>query len=422
MFALAPPARARAVAREVLACRPMGLLDRLRGRPEDRFAREVLAAVRARGVEAWYDRDEFVVGYRQAPGDSQGLLYLRNTFLESRGEAARERAERIAKLVNNAMVEEGLPGWAEVVALLRPVLRGVTFHIGAPDGAPPLLSRPGLPFLNELVVVDRPTTMAYVTTDQVRTWGVRPDEVFAAARANLARLAGQALEGFAGPDGPAMLRFLDSGDEYIIGRLLLNGWLARLADHVGGRPVAFAPDTQTLVVVRDDPALLAEVLPQIEEEYTEAPRSLTPAAYTVDASGAVVPYAAVEPVELANLVHRAESILAQAEYAAQKDWLDASHEKHSIDVYVAQLMMFRRPDGSVFTATTWTDGAEALLPRADVVGFATHDGSQEPFFVPWPVVEAETGLAPDVGTAPPRYSVTAWPAEPVLSRLRAAAI
>jgi hypothetical protein len=269
--------------------------------------------------------------------------------------------------------------------------------------------------------------MAYVTIDQLRTWGVGPDEVFATGRANLAGLASVSWRAdpdaaASGAGGPAMLRFIDSGDDYFIARLLLDGWLARLTDHLGGRPVAFIPDTQTLLVVREDPDLLLQVLPRVEQEYAEAPRSLSPAAYSVDGSGAVVPYAVNEPAELATLVRRAERMLAQAEYASQKEWLDASHEKHAVDVHVAELMMFRRPDGSVFTATTWTRDVDALLPRADVVGFATHDGSQEPFFVPWDVVVAETGLAPEVGTAPPRYSVTAWPAEPALSRLRTAAI
>lgn len=129
-----------------------------------------------------------------------------------------------------------------------------------------------------------------------------------------------------------------------------------------------------------------------------------------------------EPAGLAHLAHRGEAILAQAEYAAQKDWLDARHEKHAVDVHVASLMLMGRPDGSVFTVTTWTDGVDTLLPRADLVGFATADGRTEPFFVPWPVVVEETGLVPAAGTAPQRYSVTAWPAEPVLARLRERAV
>src|SRR5574342_7721 len=43
-------ARSGVAARSALACRPMGWLHRLRRRPEDSFAREVLAAVRSSGA------------------------------------------------------------------------------------------------------------------------------------------------------------------------------------------------------------------------------------------------------------------------------------------------------------------------------------------------------------------------------------
>jgi hypothetical protein len=398
----------------------MRVLDRILGSPRDRFAREVVAELRRRRVpEVTYLPDTFVVRYRKAPDDGDaGEVFLHNVFLECAGANRTERRARIGRLV--AGVVDGPPPpqeWAQARGALRPVLRSAQFGLVSVGPARALLSRPALPHLREYVVIDQPAAMAYVTTDELRRWDVDAAEVFATARANLAALDARPVAGPA--ERPAVLRFVDTGDAYVTSRLLVDGWLAGLRERVGGDPVAFAPERSTLIVAADGSDVLATVFALVEEEYREAVRSLSPQAYTVGPDGRVVPYAAPAGHPAADAARRAGLILAAHEYAAQREWLDQRHEEDGTDVFVAGHDLVERPDGTLFSVTTWSDGVEALLPEVEWVAFTS--GDAEPFFVPWPAVVGETDLCPEPDHDPPRHRVRGWPQAATMERLRARA-
>ena len=195
-----------------------------------------------------------------------------------------KRRRQIDKFVAGYLEAGGLPkDWQQVCPMLRPVLRGGVPAAGV--GAP--LRRPALPFLHEFVVVDQPDTMTYVAADQLAGWGVSADEVFRAARGNL---SGAVLRSVA--TEPTVVQFMDDGDAYWTSHLLLDGWLARLAEQVGGVPVAFAPERGTLIVAADGSAHLPDLFGQAELAYLTSPRAITPMAYVSDERGRTVPYRA----------------------------------------------------------------------------------------------------------------------------------
>jgi hypothetical protein len=395
----------------------MGLLDRIIGTPRDRFAREVLRAVRsAPGIEAWYEPEQFRIRYRRGKNDdASGWVYLSNVYRECEGANRAERDQRIIRLVEHVVASHELPdGWADVAPRLRPVLRPVTFAQGRPADTPGPLSRPALPHLREFVVIDRPTSMAYVTGANLAKWSVTAEHVFDRARSNLTAMA--ALPAAPPPDGPMLMRFVENGDAYFVSRLLVYGWLASLASRVGGRPVAFIPDQNTLIVTDDRPDGLAPLFELIEKEYNEAVRSLSPMAYSVDEHGEMVPYPAPSGHPLAAVIHRAEVLLAASEYSAQQHWLEQTHD----DVHIAAFVVAQRPDQSVFSCATWTDGVASLLPQTEYVSFTS--ATEAMFFVPWDVVEREAGLVAVPDLDPPRFRVAAWPPDPIVKRLRAAAV
>jgi hypothetical protein len=242
--------------------------------------------------------------------------------------------------------------------------------------------------------------------------------VFATARTNLRALA-DGLRDRSATGGNVVLRLVDTGDAYFTSMMLLDGFLAGLADVVGGRPVAFVHDRDNLMVIADDPAGVATMLELVERDYTDAARPLSPVAYTCDERGAVVPYMAAEPGPLADRVHRAQVLLAAAEYQSQKEALDAHYEREGRDVFVGSLIVAERQDSTLFSVAVWADDCVTLLPRADLVCF---QAPGEAVMVPWPAVVRTAGLRPEPGLTPDRYLVRTWPDKATLDHLRAEAV
>ena len=308
---------------------------------------------------------------------------------------------------------EAPDSWAAVRPRLLPVLRGVTMPAGHPSMRPPL-RRQAMPFLAEMVVIDQPSSMIYIGAERLRTWGVTADEVFAAARKNLA--ARVRHPSGPPPDGPVMLRFVDDGDAYWTSCLLLDGWLATLADRVDGRPVAFAPDRSSLIVVADRSEALESLFEMVESDYLHEPRAISPMAYVSDDNGRTVPYDAPPGHPLHHWVRRAERILGAREYAHQRAILSGRYAGAEL----VELALSTPSDRSIFTTATWPRARSVLLPRADFIAFVSD--TDAPFVVPWPEAVEHALLRPMGGLEPARYRVDDWPAEPALATLRGVAI
>jgi hypothetical protein len=393
----------------------MGVFKRSGEPSRHDYANQVLAEVRRAGAaEAWYDSEAFAVHFRREAGGSVATINLATLYQEAAGADPAERNARLIRLAADVVTPAALPEtWERVAPLLRPVLRPASFAQGTD-----VVARPAWPCLRELVVIDQPTTMAYARADKLAAWGVPAAEVFATARANLARLAAPPDATPAG--GPALLRFVDDGDGYFASRLLLDGWLAGLAGRVGGRPVAFVPDQNTLIVTDDQPDTLGPLFELVESAYREAARAVSPAAYTVDGAGRVLPYAPPPGHPVEAVAHRAEVILAASEYQAQGEHLTELHERDGRDVFVARLLAAGRDDGSVFSVASWADGVEALLPAADLVAFSAEGA--DAFYVPWDAAARTARLEPVDGLHPPRYHVHGWPPAAVVDQLRKQAV
>jgi hypothetical protein len=393
----------------------VGIFDRLRRRSgPDRFAGEVLTALRAAGMpDAHYNRREFSIEYRRGSSTESAWLYLHNLYAECQREPD-TRDERIRQFVVTFTRLPDVPeSWEQARDRLRPVLRSATFARAGESGRPAALRRPAFPFLDEMVVIDQPTSMAYVSEVICGEWGVSAEEVFATARANLA--AGAGLPPAEHPGGRVILRFIDDGDAYWVSHILLDGWLARLAEYVGGTPVAFVPDVRSLVVVEADPEPLPELFNLVERHFAESPRPLSPVAYTVDPTGRVVPLDVGSGHPAAGAVQRASRVLAATEYGAQQNIL-----RDEADGYVASYAVFSTSEGGTFSVAAWTRGTQLLLPKVDFVAFEAAAGTT--FFVPWDVVMEADVLTELPQYRPSRYRGEVWPSPAALGYLRERAV
>lgn len=399
----------------------MGMSDRLFGSARDRFAAQVRDQLRGVDgiVQAQYERDQFRITYRTAAGRT-GIVNLDNVFHECQGVPADERRRRIADLLSIATAPEVPDDFAQVRPLLRPVLRHVTWGQGTADGAQALVSRAAMPFLAEMIVIDMPASMAYVSRDQLSVWGVSADDAFEAARGNMAAEAMKTL-GADRRDGPALVRFTDDGERYCASLPLVDGWMAGMGVRFGGQPVVFISrqDGLLFATLTDSPNSPDNGLPQLlklaEEEFTAAVRPVSPVPYTIDDTGAVVELHVAPEHPAAQALRRAQVLLAATVYAEQTSFLRAEYERENIDVFVAALMAVTGVDGTALTFTTWTDGIESLLPRAHYISMVDSQGAVR---VPWDVVAADFDLIPVEGFDPPRFRVGPWSADEIASGIR----
>ncbi|GAA2398987.1 hypothetical protein Cme02nite_07830 [Catellatospora methionotrophica] len=399
----------------------MGLLGRLFGSPRDRFAAEALRITRqVPGVHrVRYDAAKFAVAAWREGTTAPVWIYLSNVFAECEGSAAPARRARITQLVRIILTPHDDETWEQVRPRLRPVLRAATFGQGGPMGMVPPLSRAALPHLRELVVVDRPESMAYVTPPRLDEWKVSADEVFTAARENLQRIAERSLSRN-WPDAGALIRMVDTGDGYFTSLLLAPGWLAGIGDAMDAQVVAFVPDVNTVLLCPVGEGGMPGLFSLIENEFNEAARAVSPVGYVADERGRVTAYAPPPGHPDHVPARRAAVVLAHNEYGAQTRWLSTQYAEHGIDVFVASLIAAARPDEPAITVTTWTDGITSLLPEADFISFV-RDGEAWGR-VPWRDVAKLVDLEPEPLLAPTRYRVTDWPPAETMSQLRAHAV
>ncbi len=386
---------------------------------ERRFATLALrVARRTPGVHhaEYHSRDFMIEIYRSGAG-GPAKLFLSNVFREMAGASRAQRRDRLATLLRVMAAEQPGESWPGVRAKLRPVLRPATFGTTGQVGMLPPLSRPALPFLNELVVVDQPEAMAYVVGHQLQSWGVPADAVFDAARANLAVLAGKSLDD-SWSGGRSLITMVDDGDEYFASLLLAPGWLAGVADRMGGPVLAFVPDNSHVLICPLPDGDLQPLYRMVENHFTEAVRALSPVGYVSAADGRVVPYNPPPGHPHHAVTRRANAVLAATEYTTQTEWLSGQYAENGIDLHVGALLAVAPADGGpAQTIATWTEGVETLLPAADTVAFVRADTGME-FRAPWPVVAEHAGLTPEPLLSPARYRVAAWPSAEVLAELR----
>jgi hypothetical protein len=191
-------------------------------------------------------------------------------------------------------------------------------------------------------------------------------------------------------DHPTVLHFVDDGDAYWTSHLLLDGWLAGLAEQVGGIPVAFAPERGTLVVAAAGSDHLKALFSQVEEVYVGSARAVSPMAYVSDEHGRTVAYRVAKDHPLRSCVDRSEAILALREYAQQAELLPDAAE-----------LVLVRGDAGWRSRALWPQNGPALLPRADEI-LVGQDAT------PWSALEPHLHLDPDFD--PPRWRAEAWPA------------
>ncbi|WP_157172972.1 Imm49 family immunity protein [Nocardia exalbida] len=395
--------------------------------PEERTAQRQFALqvyqemMRVGATRVSYDPDEFVIRYNDGM-----VLNLSNIFQQVRDFSAEERRAEVERFVAAMLAPAlALSSWDQVRPLLRPVLRPCTYMLEDSDSR---LQRPAFPFIDEMVAIDEPGRIRLPAQQQLVEWGVGAEEVFEAARQNLAEtvITTEFDEG-------AIVRIVVDDPSYLPSWLLVPGWLAACTRSYRHRPVAFIPDYTSLIVAPGDPELLEHLYQTVEQEVRDAARPLSPQAYTVDDNGMVVPLDRAITGPLPPAVDRARTLLAYNGYEAQRDWLQQKYnfdavvdgdfdDDESASLFVADIMIRQeKEDSSPQMVTVWGEGVHSSLPEADYIAFACEDMEQT-IIVPFQAAVEITGITPIPGFRPTRYRAVDWPDHVTWSRLSEAAV
>lgn len=373
--------------------------------PEQFFAAEVERALVETGARiVRHLPDSF--GIVATRGDQEFTVFLDNVFRETREVGPEERRARIAGLVSTGTEKIDDISWEDAQLRLVPVLRSsLMLAYGARWGAKPMLQRRFLPFLAEAVALDSPRAIQIVGRSTADSWGVAAEEVFRHATANLAASA-VALVPF-DPEVPFPNFAVANDDSYESSRLLIPGWLASFKGKVHGNPIAAVPDRAMLLIGGDgDDACIKRMLDAAGRQYASSTRRISPALYTVDAAGVVVPFHAAPGHQLEGEVELAHVTLAMTEYQDQQEGLQ---ERLGSDVFVASYLANQTDAGEVWSFCVWTRGVPSLLPRTSHVMLTDPDVEGRPRRVPWSEVESCLTEEPEI--EPPRFRTGEWPGE-----------
>lgn len=285
-----------------------------------------------------------------------------------------------------------LPTWDDARSRVFIALRSLGFFHAL--DADSVLAQRSLPLLVEGVALDLGGAITYVSAEAVEAWGITPDALFEAARRNVLAGLEHQLEPIEEHDPPRLFR-CSSGDAFESSRLVSLPLLVQVRETLEAEILVLAaPDRDTLLVARDpSPEVLLRMADLAEATFRESPRAISPALYLLTAEGDLGPLELVEDHPLRERVRRGHLLLADAEYAAQKEALDARLAAQGVDLFVATHFAVERASGPAFSYTTWAEGAEALLPCVDVVVFGFADPERPPLLVPW---EVALGLVPDL--------------------------
>lgn len=255
----------------------MGLLDFLTGgSPRDRFAKAVMARIRARG---WagpidYDAETFSLAL------GKGGVQLEDAFLDRPKMSRARQAEVLEELVTLALMSADPPPatLAEAAEKLLPVIRKRA-HVGDvwlvlpswEEAAHRLSHAPISESLCALAAIEANIGMRVIDDEQLTRWGVGFDEVMAIAVENLqSRSAPAKFE-----RDPRGFYTANYRDHYDASRLLLPELLQTLP--LKGDPVAIVPERDTLAVAgSEDEGALEAMGAQLESVIPQLTRLISP--------------------------------------------------------------------------------------------------------------------------------------------------
>jgi hypothetical protein len=396
------------------------------GKPtHEQFSRIVQKVLREKGIEGdlVYDAQKFSIDVMTSRGLAQTFM-LGNAYDDYCRVPASERKN---------VLEGYLAPHAEVPATLNEAVTNVfprvqmrsffeqialQSKIGLlPAGDHALMPRRPLAERFAIsLVFDSPFQVAYLANSKLKEWSTTFDELLPRAITNLERITPEPFQRLS--DGLYYSQYNDTHDAT---RLLLNHRVTEC--RVQGRTIAAIPNRNRLFISgEDDHVALTKMIEMIEQSLQQESRSMP--VFPLVFNGATwelwkVP--ANHPLK--EKFDYFEALGMNEEYGAQKELLEALHEKEGSEFFVATFVAYQHKDGGIMTCSTITKDVPTMLPKTEQVTFVRIEPSEVVATVPWEEAAQLLGerLKP-VGLYPERYFVEQFPTDAECVRLKQAEV
>lgn len=334
---------------------------------------------------------------------------LSNMFVEYRASSFFSRSALIDKYAALALAQsQEIPAlWITAAKNVIPVVRSefveTTVEIKTrANGAE--MDSVVLPLAGDLrvrLVYDFGQFMSYVKGEQLRTWGQSDEDVLQHALSNLGRLKTPEWV-----DSGRGFHQLASEESYAESMALLDSVVAKLPFATDAllmpcnRGVLLAADGRSEDAVS---TMIAEAIRCSQEE----PWPMSSTILCKHRNGQWTEFD--PPASAADLAHKLFLQHRADFYAAQKDELDAFHERSGRDVFVANCSLIGT-EQAWESYCVWSEGVESLLPVTDWVALVQADEEDKVLRVSWPdLVEVCRGRLQPTCESPPRFLVNSFP-------------
>lgn len=400
----------------------MGILDRLfSGKPTlEEFAKKVMTALEKGGArELQFDAAQNAI--RVGPTD--GTFYLANAFADYVAADRKARDGVIHRYVSSFLQHKPMPkDFASVKSFLMPTLKDPAFfsmaqllmRVNGQDDSK--FHTPTMPItggLHASVAFDTENSIMNANQSSLDDWGVTFEEAFQVAILNLREKT-----------DPNAIKQIAPGlfigqwnDSYDSARMLLPDILHRLS--LNGDPVVFVPNRDQLWVTgKYNKDGISAMLVHGKQSHFDQGHSLSPNLF-LHTDGEWQTYLPLEE-DLQKLAVGMRRQRDGLDYTQQKDYLDQLYKLRNVDIFVANCMLYKRKDESLFTGCAWTKGVESLLPETDVIAFVVDVEKKDKFIADWSLATQLVGhlLKPEPDLFPVRYRVTEFPTGDQLAQLR----
>jgi len=361
---------------------------------------------------------------RYTRNGGQGMLSLGNLMREYVNTPRKARADLLERFLSGALVaEDSTPtDYATAKPKLMPVVRSVGGMALARQGVAGAAPKPGTqpvqrPLVADLavgLVIDLPTSMAYVQEKALDDWGVTWEQALQDAIANL---RGLPEHGGWKQIAPGVWSG-EWGDSYESSRLLIPDLIYRVGI---SDPVAMAPFRDSLLVTSAaNPEGIAKMVQIAHDALNDRGRWVSFELLRLDGT-TWLPFTPTGEAA----THQAQMMVrSRAEdYESQRHILDGQLEDQQLDIFVASCSLLRKGDGPITSYAVWSEDVDTLLPEADSVVLIYKDGDKDWLTrLPWGVVREQFGhLMEPTDYVPTRYRLRQFPERDALHQLAATA-